>query len=471
MSCQTFRARTSIGGLLAGAFVAAMAATVPQAAWAQPINDNFPGTTIVGAPVTAAGTNVLATPQVGEPNPAGVSAGFSVYWSWTAPAGGATTINTFGSNYDTTLGVYTGAVVNALVLIAANDDAGGGLQSQVAFPAVAGTTYRIQVNSFLGAVPPTGLITLNVIQAGALLNDNFPGITLAGTSPTTNGTNVGATAQPGEPNPAGVSGGVSVWWSWTALGSGPASVNTFGSNYDTTLGIYTGAVVNALVLIGDNDDTPPGLQSQVNFASVAGTTYRIQVNGWQGATGLITLNIISTGPPPPANDNFPGTALMGTPANAMSDNTAATAQAGEPNPAGVSGPRSVWWSWTATATETVTVSTAGSAFDTTLGVYTGAVVNMLMMVAENNDAPGVMTSLVTFSAVTGTVYRIQVNGNGAASGAITLAVSSGAMPPPGGGGGGGSRARDRGLCGSVGLDLMIPVALLWLLGRRRRSRS
>jgi len=43
------------------------------------------------------------------------------------------------------------------------------------------------------------------------------------------------------------------------------------------------------------------------------------------------------------------------------------------------------WSWTATASGTATISTAGSQFDTTLGVYVGTAVNALTAVASNDD--------------------------------------------------------------------------------------
>ena len=54
--------------------------------------------------------------------------------------------NTFGSNYDTTLSVYTGSR-GSLMQLACNDDSGS-LQSRIRFDAVAGTTYYFMVSSF-----------------------------------------------------------------------------------------------------------------------------------------------------------------------------------------------------------------------------------------------------------------------------------------------------------------------------------
>ncbi|NLB54588.1 MAG: hypothetical protein GX811_02265 [Lentisphaerae bacterium] len=104
------------------------------------------------------------------------------------------------------------------------------------------------------------------------------------------GSNVNASKETGEPNHAGHRGGKSVWWQWTASASGPVTINTFGSSFDTLLAVYTGTSVGSLTAIASNDDSD-SLQSQVQFSAVAGTTYRIAVDGWNGASGSITLRV------------------------------------------------------------------------------------------------------------------------------------------------------------------------------------
>ena len=56
------------------------------------------------------------------------------------------------------------------------------------------------------------------------------------------------------------------------------------------LAVHTGNAVNSLTQRACNDDFNPGLQSSVKFNATAGTTYRIQVGGYNGASGSITLN-------------------------------------------------------------------------------------------------------------------------------------------------------------------------------------
>jgi subtilisin family serine protease len=75
----------------------------------------------------------------------------SVWYRYFAPATQTIAFDTFGSNYDTVLGVYTGTE-GALTQIGCNDDSGS-LQSRVQFNAIAGTTYHIQVAKFGTGTP------------------------------------------------------------------------------------------------------------------------------------------------------------------------------------------------------------------------------------------------------------------------------------------------------------------------------
>ena len=143
-----------------------------------------------------------------------------VWFKWTAPVSGATEVDTFGSSFDTVLAVYTGGC-GALVLVpgACNDNATAGRpvgtpQSFVAFDAVAGTNYSIQVGaanseqvggdgrltvfgplSSLGVCPPSGgkagkwrkfiLLGTGTGADGGIWRLTVPGCTdLTGTAPT-----------------------------------------------------------------------------------------------------------------------------------------------------------------------------------------------------------------------------------------------------------------------------------------------
>ncbi|HQN00204.1 MAG TPA: trypsin-like peptidase domain-containing protein [Candidatus Hydrogenedentes bacterium] len=105
------------------------------------------------------------------------------------------------------------------------------------------------------------------------------------------GTNVYATREPDEPEHAGVSGGASLWWRWTAPFSGMVLVSTQGSTIDTLLAIYTGDSLVNLRVAASNDDMPYSRQSQVSLPAIQDTVYYIAVDGYRGEQGGITLEV------------------------------------------------------------------------------------------------------------------------------------------------------------------------------------
>ena len=81
----------------------------------------------------------------------------SVWYAFTPPTNMRLEANTFGSGYDTSLSVYTGAR-GALNQIACNDDANNSLQSRIRFDATAGTTYYMMASSRFFPVPTANLV-------------------------------------------------------------------------------------------------------------------------------------------------------------------------------------------------------------------------------------------------------------------------------------------------------------------------
>ncbi len=123
-------------------------------------------------------------------------------------------------------------------------------------------------------------------------NDNFANpILLDGTNIITTGSSVGASMEPGEPFHWMTTGGKSVWWTWQAPQSGPVTISTGGSAFDTVLAIYTGTSVAALTLVANNDDFPGTGRSQITFSAVAGTTYQIAVDGYNAESGAVRLSL------------------------------------------------------------------------------------------------------------------------------------------------------------------------------------
>jgi hypothetical protein len=119
----------------------------------------------------------------------------------------------------------------------------------------------------------------------------------------------GATVASGQRahQPAGFTGGASVWWSWTATASGPVALSTSGSSFDTLLAVYTGTSVDALAAIASNDNASTfATSSRLTFNAVAGRNYRIAVDGKAGAAGVVKLSLAI----PPPNDAFAARASL-----------------------------------------------------------------------------------------------------------------------------------------------------------------
>jgi hypothetical protein len=145
-------------------------------------------------------------------------------------------------------------------------------------------------------------------------NDSFANaIPLSGSGGFTY-TNVGATAEPGEPVHGGGNGASSqsqnnsVWFKfvpqsagvvrlWTSEGGDPNGALT-----DTVISVYAGNSVSNLSVIAESDDTVNSLYSQVTFGFQPGITYYIAVDGYLGLTGAFSLS--RTVYPASPNDDF-----------------------------------------------------------------------------------------------------------------------------------------------------------------------
>ncbi len=402
-------------------------------------NDNFANRLpLAGASNSVTASNLGASLETAEPRILGNQGGWSLWWSWVAPANGLVQLDTSGSGINTMLAVYRGASLAALTNVAQDNDSGAGNASFVRFRAVAGVEYQLQVDgyNYSNGVPTVGPIVLNLTQLPD--NDFFANrLAFPKSSDSVYDSNVGATSEPGEPDHAGDGAGHSVWWTWTASDNSLVLIDTLGSSFNTVLAVYTGSSLSGLSLVADDHNGDGDGTSRVQISAVAGTQYLLAVDGKRSgtgpATGDIVLHVVRD---LNGNDDFRDrVGLVGQTNVVQGSNASATKEAGEPDHAGNPGGRSVWWSWVAPISGPVTIDTLPSAIDTLLAVYTGNQVGALSLVAQNDDYTN-SQSLVQFSAVAGTQYQIAVDGYrstlGPDSGAITLRISQPSPSLPGG---------------------------------------
>jgi hypothetical protein len=266
--------------------------------------------TITGTPLTILANSVSGATtgvETGEPTQ-GVNMTRTMWIAWTAPVSAQVVMDTFGSSYNTTLGAYTGTAVNALTTIAFNNDTGG-LQSQITFNAVAGTTYNLQVGGISGG-PGSGSIVFHIT-----VPNQAPTITTQPQSQTVNlGANVTFTVVAGGATPfsyqwrlngADLGGATSsnlTLNSVTALNEGAYSVrvsNAFGAtnSASATLTVNDGLVTTYTTQLIAFNSTWRYNQSGVSL----GTTWRergFNDAGWPAGQSLLGFEPVTVYPEP-----------------------------------------------------------------------------------------------------------------------------------------------------------------------------
>jgi hypothetical protein len=140
---------------------------------------------------------------------------------------------------------------------------------------------RIGLGAFIGATLLLGALVAPV-SAAPLRNDKIDSPIVIGAFPYTNTQDTRrASTGPTDPGfcyePSGPADSNTVWYSYTATEDGRLAVNTFGSDYDTTLYVGTANDSGGIDVISCVDDSGGVLQSYVGFDAVAGTTYLFMV--------------------------------------------------------------------------------------------------------------------------------------------------------------------------------------------------
>ena len=167
-----------------------------------------------------------------------------------------------------------------------------------------GSQFSCVITNSVGAV--TSSVAVLKVET-SVANDQcngalvISGMVFTNAQYTTNATSLG------DPVPDCIPGfGNGVWYQFTPVFNGQVVVDTFGSDFDTGLALYTGTC-GALTEVACNDDTG-GLTSQISTSVSAGTTYYILAGGYSGYTGHLLIHLALTAPPvivtQPTNQNL-----------------------------------------------------------------------------------------------------------------------------------------------------------------------
>jgi hypothetical protein len=255
------------------------------------------------------------------------------------------------------------------------------------------------------------------------VNDELSGATpIAVPSVTTQDTSA-ATANGIDPGCfAGPRLGATVWFTFTTDSDdyGTYYIDTFGSDYDTTVAFYSPGGQTDVYCTYDSKGTK---QTYVEAQIYPDTTYFLLVGSATESTpgGNLVLNVTDQAPPPPPvppNDDIANaTEITSLPFRDAFDASLATPAATDPVPYGdflcYFGPtptNSVWYRFTAGADTYVQLDTFGSEFRNTLTVFAGTP-DALVQVTDcdvDGGTPDEYAPWVEFAATAGTTYYILV---------------------------------------------------------------
>jgi len=351
------------------------------------------------------------------------TSGPNLWYLYRAASTGDVTITLEGiESFDTKLGVYLGSncYPRSTDMVACNDDFGNTLDSQVTFEARAGNYYLIEVGGYDEDAAGVGLMTIVPASAPPSDNDDCVGAQAIGdvknlVFDTTDATFDGPGRCMTSPN---------IWYCYTASCTGDVTVSLLGSDYDTMLAVYSGCGCNPTSsrTIACNDDFPPGRQSQITFEAISGNKYLIEIGGYGSDTGegLLSIDCEPSGPPS-SKDDCENAQAIGEVKDLAFDTTGRTFD----GPGLCMTSPNIWYVYTASCTGDATVSLLGSSYDTMLAVYEGDDCNLTAndMIACNDDAGGSYQSEITFAAVAGGRYLIEIGGYGSNTGQGVLNIS------------------------------------------------
>ena len=356
----------------------------------------------------------------------------NLWYRYTASRTGEVTVSLLGSEFDTKLAVYKGDLCypKSEDLIECNDDYPGHLQSKVIFEATSGQKYLIEVGGYNADAVGQGV--LSIASTGGPTPP--PKDDCADAQAVGNVTNQPFdTRQATFDGPGHCMSSPNIWFRYTAAATGNVTVSLLGSGYDTMLAVYKGSTCypKSSDMIECNDDFGDDRQSQVRFAATAGSQYLIEIGGYGSATGQGVLTITAEGvpPPPPPGDNR-NDCSQALPIGEVTNLPFDTRNATFDGRAFCMVSPNIWYCYTASCTGDVTVTLSNVDYDTMLGVYKGCQCFPEDLIECNDDFGPGYASQVTFAAVSGGRYLIEVGGYALEKGRGLLTVKcEGAVTP------------------------------------------
>lgn len=274
------------------------------------------------------------------------------------------------------------------------------------------------MRSILRAFLLPSLLSVSTVHA-QVQNDDCTGAIAITCGQTVAGSTTDATDDPTALDCGTSISAAGIWYSFEGNDQTITLSTCINFGYDTKINVYSGSCGDLTCVTGNDDGGGCGVGSTIGFAAVAGTTYFILVQGYNGAIGEFEMTV-GCGPftydlcqealPIECNQSLNGSTLEATSDLVPECGT------------GIQAP-GVWYTFTGIS-DPVVISTCESFdYDTRINVYSGDC-GQLVCVTGNDDTPGVgLCSTVNFVPDPAQQYFILVQGYDGATGNFMLELA------------------------------------------------
>lgn len=215
------------------------------------------------------------------------------------------------------------------------------------------------------------------------------------------------------------------WYCYTATCSGTATASTCnpGTDFDTTLAVYSGCGGAELACNDDAVGSPAacslsGLnrKSIVTWSATSGVTYYVRVSGYNGATGDFDLTLSCSGSNPCPNDTIASpTVIASLPYSGTGSTADCNDNYNEICPFTLTGAPDVVYAYTPPGDQTIDINMCASNYDTKVYIYAGSVTPGSPVACNDDGCPGTgapsyRSTLIGVALTGGVTYYIIVDG-------------------------------------------------------------
>jgi hypothetical protein len=401
-------------------------------------NDNFADATVIGAlPYNT--TEKISTASSERSDPQSSCFGAppeNVWFRYTAAADGVVAADTADSSFQTLLSVWTvrGGRL-AEVGCAANGFFGSAQQARVAFRAVAGVTYDIEIGGQLSPQTPANL-SFHLTAGTPPANDDFFSATPISALPFTGVADTSdATTEFNEPGCSYGRPVSTVWYRFTPSQDALVLADASPTDFSAVIGVWTPTTFGLAQVACSFDSYNGQTSARVAFSAQAGQTYYLQAGGFFAGPSSGNFSLALQVGIPPANDDFArATAVTSLPFTDTVDALTATGELGEPAPSCVYGSPvtgTIWYRYSATSDKYVEAGTDNTyRGDLIVAAYQGDSLGNLGEVACAQPYPP--SNRAAFHVVAGQTYYILVAGqaNGCCRGQSVSGAAGAPVPIP-----------------------------------------